>query len=70
MIKRGLVPIVRKLMCSLGYHRYHPSVMETKYIRNEGKFWVYEMRTRCMYCEKPFNAVFSIAKPIKEERDG
>lgn len=40
-----IVPIIRKLMCSLDYHQYHPSAMETKYIRNEGKYWVYEMKT-------------------------
>lgn len=69
MTERGLFPVVRELMCTLGYHCYHPSAMEMKYIRNEGKYWVYEMKTQCVYCQKPYSAVLSIAKPVKEERD-
>ena len=65
-----ITPIFRKLMCSLGYHRYHPSAMEMKYIRNEGRYWVYEVTMQCAYCDKPRNDIISIPKPVKEGRDG
>ena len=64
-----IILIIRKLMCSLGYHGYHPSAVETKYIRNAGKYWVYKIKTQCMYCQKPYTAIISIAKPVKEDRD-
>jgi len=64
-----IVPTIRKFMCALGYHWYHPSAMEMKYLRNEGKFWVYEVKSQCIFCQKSYSAIVSIAKPIKEERD-
>lgn len=44
-----IVPTIRKFMCALGYHWYHPAAMEMKYLRNEGKYWVYEIKTQCIH---------------------
>ena len=61
--------LAQRFLCSLGYHRYRLSAMAVRYIRNEGKHWVYEAHMYCSICGKFNKDIFSVPKPIKESND-